>query len=92
MKGYKFKELCGKLFMKRLGQYFIYMPIAITEMLYYVLMFKQSIKIDNLSDDSDHITMHKMELFIYGFSRIFYDASWRALELSYYPLLQLSEV
>lgn len=50
-------------------------------MMYYILIILQSIKIDKLNNEADHIRMHKMELFMLSFGRIFYDASLRALEL-----------
>lgn len=61
-------------------------------MLYYAIIFTQSITIDKLSNDEVHITMHKMELFIYLFGRMFYDGVARTLEFSYYPLLEYAEV
>lgn len=58
-----------------MGEYFLYLPIAITEMLYYVLVIKESITIDGLRNDANHIAMHKMEVFICVFCKLFYDAS-----------------
>lgn len=61
-------------------------------MLYYAIVFTQSITVDNLTNDDVHITMHKTELFVYLFGRIFYDGVVRTLEFTYYPLLEYGEV
>lgn len=50
-------------------------------MMYYIFIMLMSITINGLNNEADHIRMHKMELFMLSFGRIFYDASLRAMEL-----------